>query len=103
MRFWTPIVASLISAIALVATLGVQAYTSNKNDKLQREANEETEWREMLTTVRDLPGKTGPFITGKIRYISVSFVALLRRHIKVASHGGGTGSRPSAARPSGLP
>jgi hypothetical protein len=48
----------MVSAFALVAALAVQGYNFNRNAALQREANEETEWREMLASL-SLPGNAG--------------------------------------------
>lgn len=66
LRFWIPILAPLITALALIGTLVFQIQQFNQSYKLQKEANEEnqrredrlnedTQWREALTLANTKP------------------------------------------------
>jgi hypothetical protein len=66
LRFWIPIVAPLITALALIGTLIFQFQQFNQNNRLQKEVNEEsqrredrvsedTQWREALTLANTKP------------------------------------------------
>jgi hypothetical protein len=47
-KFFIGVIAPLVSAFALVFTLGFQFYQSNQNTRLQLEGAEATEWRALL-------------------------------------------------------
>jgi hypothetical protein len=49
-RFWLPVLGSLVSTFALVGTLIFQIHQLTVNSRLQREANEGTELRDVLQT-----------------------------------------------------
>jgi hypothetical protein len=61
MRFWVPIMAPLITAAALVLTFVLQLNQFKENNKAQREANEDTQWRQMLSNVKSTTGPEGVF------------------------------------------
>src|SRR5205823_11257884 len=48
LKFWIPIIVSLVSTGALVATVIFQVFQFRENTRLNREAAEDTQWREAL-------------------------------------------------------
>lgn len=52
-RFWVPVVASLVSSAALVGTLIFQISQFKQNVRLQTEATEDTQYREMLKEIEN--------------------------------------------------
>jgi len=61
LKFWVPIIASLISTMALVATVIFQVYQFRENTRLSKEAEEDTQWRETLNRVKVTQGPEGAF------------------------------------------
>jgi len=72
LRFWIPILAPVISALALIGTLLFQIQQHNENLKSQRAAdeknanaqrlaNEDAQWREVLTLAQGTEGPAGAY------------------------------------------
>lgn len=72
LRFWIPILAPVISALALIGTLLFQIQqhkeslksqraADEKNAQAQRLANEDTQWREVLTLAKNTEGPEGAY------------------------------------------
>jgi hypothetical protein len=57
LRFWIPILAPTITAIALVSTLVFQIQQYQANTALQNQANEDTQWRTAVTYAASDEGK----------------------------------------------
>jgi hypothetical protein len=66
-RFWVPVLASIITSAALVGTLLFQIRQFKENVRLQTEATEDTQYREMLKEIENpqmVHGAVGiPFLT----------------------------------------
>jgi len=61
LKFWIPIVVSLVSTGALVATVIFQVFQFRENTRLTKEAAEDTQWREALKSARVTSGPEGAF------------------------------------------
>jgi hypothetical protein len=60
-KFWVPIIFSLVSTLALVATLVFQVTQFKENTILAKETSEDAQWREALTKAQDTNGPEGVF------------------------------------------
>jgi len=57
MRYWVPILAPVITAVALVCTLVFQVQQFDVNSRLQNDVNEDTQWRTAVTYATSREGK----------------------------------------------
>jgi uncharacterized protein YjbI with pentapeptide repeats len=60
LRFWIPILAPLLGALAIVATLLFQVHQFNENSRLSREATEGTQFREAMKSA-NLPSNLSAY------------------------------------------
>ncbi len=61
LKFWIPIIVSLVSTGALVATVAFQVFQFRENTRLTKEAAEDTQWREALRSAKETKGPEGAF------------------------------------------
>src|SRR6266436_661527 len=61
LKFWVPIVVSLVGTGALVFTLIFQVFQFRENARLSKETAEDTQWREMLNRAKVTDGPEGVF------------------------------------------
>lgn len=61
LKFWVPIVVSLVTTMALVATLVFQVFQFKENTRLMKESEEDTQWRETLNRAKVIDGPEGAF------------------------------------------
>ena len=56
LKFWVPIIVSLVGTVALVSTLIFQVIQFNQNTVIARDSSEDTQWRETLNRVEATNG-----------------------------------------------
>jgi hypothetical protein len=61
LKFWVPIIVSLVSTMALVATLIFQVFQFRENTRLMKDSEEDTQWRETLNRAKVTNGPEGAF------------------------------------------
>ena len=87
-RFWVPIIASVISSVALVATLGFQVYQFREQARTNAQTLEDAAWRDVLNRAKNIRNPDSAFALAMMTpFLDSERYAMAARNVSAAMLG----------------